>query len=81
MPEGDAALIVCTKAWPDSIDKRYVCAMTSRTNDRLARTISVPKGIPPCRQSKNNAGNDVQRAVAEGGNKDEFVEVQEGASA
>jgi small subunit ribosomal protein S2 len=30
-------------------------------------------------EGKNNAGADVQRAVAEGG--DEFVEVQEGASA
>jgi small subunit ribosomal protein S2 len=52
-------------------------------NDDSAKavTLYVREMADAILEGKNNAVNDVQRAVAEGGSSDEFVEVQEGASA
>jgi small subunit ribosomal protein S2 len=62
---------------PEGID--YV--IPGNDDSAKAVTLYVREMADAILEGRNNAGNDVQRAVAEGGNKDEFVEVQEGASA
>src|SRR3954462_4188450 len=59
---------------PEGID--YV--IPGNDDSAKAVTLSVRGMAAAILEGKNNAVNDVQRAVAEGG--DEFVEVQEGAS-
>jgi small subunit ribosomal protein S2 len=70
--------VVDTNHTPEGID--YVIP----GNDDSAKAVTLyVRGIADAvLEGKNNAGNDVQRAVAEAGTSgDEFVEVREGASA
>jgi len=60
---------------PEGID--YV--IPGNDDSAKAVTLYVREMADAILEGKNNAGNDVQRAVSEGG--DEFVEVQEGAAA
>ncbi|MGV3571051.1 MAG: 30S ribosomal protein S2, partial [Ramlibacter sp.] len=69
--------VVDTNHSPEGID--YV--IPGNDDSAKAVTLYVRGMADAIIEGKNNPAGDVQRAVAEGASSDEFVEVQEGASA